>query len=326
MAGAITWKTVRVALAVVGLGTGCGSVENDSVDAPTIDAEVVIDTPVVVDTPVVDTLVARCNPTAPFGTPMPLPFNTTPTSEEAGFLTADERTIYFSSTRPGGNGGFDLWFATRADSTAAFGTPQLLGGAINSGGTERGPTVSADGLYLYASTFLNDYNVSVNRRADTGSTFGALTAVAELNVGTQDGDPYLLPDHTIYWATDDVSVGDLYRATWNGSSFRTPERMTGFDAAGTDLEAKPVVSPNELILYYQSARAGGRGGFDVWRTTRTSTVAAFGTPINIDGVNSAGNDGPSWISADDCVLYLTRNVGAVGGATDYDMFYAVRGM
>jgi Tol biopolymer transport system component len=141
-----------------------------------------------------------------------------------------------------------------------------------------------------------------------------------------DGDPYLLPDRTIYWATDDVSVGDIYRATWNGSGFRPHERQTGYDSAGTDLEASPLVSADELTMYLQSARAGGVGSFDIWMTTRTSTMAAWGAPVNLTILNSNNIDVPDWISADGCVLYMHRNVGAAGGPTNYDLFYAVRGM
>jgi hypothetical protein len=66
-------------------------------------------------------------------------------------LTADELTIFFSSFPtnpiPGGEGGDDIWMATRPDRYSPFGniTNQI---GINTAASEGGPSVSPDGLTL----------------------------------------------------------------------------------------------------------------------------------------------------------------------------------
>ncbi|RYY93043.1 MAG: VWA domain-containing protein, partial [Chitinophagaceae bacterium] len=50
-------------------------------------------------------------------------------------------TLYFASDRPGGNGGFDLWSATRNGDWAQWNLPKNLGSSINSKGNERSFTI-----------------------------------------------------------------------------------------------------------------------------------------------------------------------------------------
>jgi Tol biopolymer transport system component len=77
-------------------------------------------------------------------------------------LTDDERLIVFSSNRPGGSGGIDLWYATRANATAAFTTPANLGAVVNGGGNDGDPWISPDGCRLYfASDTLGDNDLWV---------------------------------------------------------------------------------------------------------------------------------------------------------------------
>lgn len=54
------------------------------------------------------------------------------------FLSSDGRILYFSSNRPGGQGGYDLWFVTLG-SDGDFTNPQNLGRAVNSAYDEVAP-------------------------------------------------------------------------------------------------------------------------------------------------------------------------------------------
>jgi Tol biopolymer transport system component len=62
-------------------------------------------------------------------------------------LTADERLIVYTSSRPGGAGDGDLWYAVR-DDQGTFGAPQPLP-AINTASYEGEPFISLDGCELY---------------------------------------------------------------------------------------------------------------------------------------------------------------------------------
>jgi hypothetical protein len=65
------------------------------------------------------------------------------------YVQRDARELYFSSARPGGMGGPDIWVATRASAHDAWSEPVNLGPAINSGAGESRPSLSWDGSRLY---------------------------------------------------------------------------------------------------------------------------------------------------------------------------------
>tara|TARA_B110000046_G_C12993378_1_gene398869 strand:+ start:68 stop:1978 length:1911 start_codon:yes stop_codon:yes gene_type:complete len=72
----------------------------------------------------------------------------TPHYEGHAFLAPDGRTLYFSSDKPGGEGGRDIYTATmREDST--FGNVQNLGTKINSEFNEDSPFIYSNGSSLY---------------------------------------------------------------------------------------------------------------------------------------------------------------------------------
>ena len=57
------------------------------------------------------------------------------------------------------------------------------------------------------------------------------------------------------------------------------------------LDGCPIQSPDGLSLYMASNRPGGKGGLDIWVTTRASTSAPWGTPQDLDDpVNSPADD------------------------------------
>lgn len=63
-------------------------------------------------------------------------------------LTADGRTLYFASNRPGGSGGTDIW-TTTLDDRGRWSEARPLGPAVNTDGDERSPSIAPDGTALY---------------------------------------------------------------------------------------------------------------------------------------------------------------------------------
>ena len=63
-------------------------------------------------------------------------------------LFASERVIVFASDRTADDNGDNIWYATRASTSDAFGAPQLLAG-VNSELDDGDPHVSADGCTIY---------------------------------------------------------------------------------------------------------------------------------------------------------------------------------
>lgn len=57
-------------------------------------------------------------------------------------------------------------------------------------------------------------------------------------------------------------------------------------------------------LYFHSARTGGHGGLDIWKTTRSGKT--WSDPVNIDEVNYQFDDILPFISPDGNELWFTR--------------------
>ena len=63
-------------------------------------------------------------------------------------ITADGRTLFFSSGKPGGVGGHDMYVTTRATTSDPWKEPINLGPVVNSSADERCPNLSADGFAI----------------------------------------------------------------------------------------------------------------------------------------------------------------------------------
>ena len=66
-------------------------------------------------------------------------------------ISADGKVLYFSSSRPGGFGGKDIWFST-LDSASKWKYPVNAGDSINTAGDEMSPFIHFDGRTLYYSS------------------------------------------------------------------------------------------------------------------------------------------------------------------------------
>lgn len=101
-----------------------------------------------------DIYVVRHDSDGEWGTPqaLPAPVNTPDSHELNPHISADEETMYFSSDRPGGYGGLDLYVTTRLDydgDDSRWTEPQNLGAAINTPDDEDQPWLSEDGETMY---------------------------------------------------------------------------------------------------------------------------------------------------------------------------------
>lgn len=289
---------------------GCGSVANDTIDAAIQDTSV--DVPL--DAP------ARCNPNAAFGAAQPLTELDTAAEEDFATLTDDELTIYFSSTRVGSVGGYDLFTATRPDRSSPWGNVQAVGG-VNTAGNERGPMVSADQRTLYALTGVApDYQIGVSTRTTPSGLFNGFTDAPVINAVGSNEEAGTLLVNALYFSTNRNGDYQLVRSPRTGSTFGPPLVVSGDMLDLPSSDAQPVVTPDELTIYFESTRSGGVGADDIWMAKRSNLADGFSTPINLSSLNSTVADFPTWISSDNCVLYFTsRSPG------NYDLFRTTRG-
>jgi len=89
------------------------------------------------------------------------------------------------------------------------------------------------------------------------------------------------------------------------------------------VEANPVISADNLELYFSSDRSGGYGGWDIWVTRRSTKDDEWGTPMNLGpSINSSAHEAGTSIPEDGLELYfLSMRPGGYGAQ---DLWVATR--
>ncbi|MBI1184991.1 OmpA family protein [bacterium] len=85
---------------------------------------------------------------------LPSPLNT-PFKETQPSISYDGKTLFFSSDRPGGKGGMDIW-ASRMNEDSLWSNPLNLGSYVNTDQNEESPFIHADNTTLYFSSTGHD--------------------------------------------------------------------------------------------------------------------------------------------------------------------------
>lgn len=260
---------------------------------------------------------------SPFDPPVAIAELNTSAHDEGPSISSDELTVYFSSSRAGGPGYFDLYAAHRADTSSPFGEPVLFGTA-STPGQDRRPSVTADGLTMYAmadtGTNLGGYDIMVATRASLAAEFGELESVAGISTPLDDGTPTITGDgdELIF----DVLVSghaDLHRAMrMPNGAFGEPVPMGELNLADSE-DALAVLTSDGLTIFFGSTRPGGLGDYDIWTASRSTRDDGFGTVEHVPEISSPELEGVSSISVDGCRLYMF-----VRSNAQYDIYVAER--
>jgi Tol biopolymer transport system component len=210
-----------------------------------------------------------------------------------------------------------LVYSTRKSLDAAWAPVQAL---FPSGAWDDwSVSVSADGrTAIVASDRGGNSDLYVATRDNPLATFGPLSLAAGTNsAGNEEGPRWSADGKTLYFDSTRDGKRHIYRVGLVGSGFGTPEAVTELNTS--DLEASPVLAPDELTIYFLSGRSEPNG--DIYVATRAAKDQAFGDVKPLEGVNSAAVDAPGWISPDGCTLYLSST--RAGGGS-FDIYVARR--
>jgi len=246
--------------------------------------------------------------------PLPSPINLPNTFSGAPCLSADGRTLYFTSDRPGGYGRWDLWVSERISPDAEWGDPVNLGPEVNTAAAEVMPTISADGLTLCfgdgnpfqwraRNGTANNYQIWMTTRATRQSPWETPVELEPpVSSPSIDDYPHLTTDGlSLYFASarpESFGLNVAQRAAPSGP-WLTVSNLGSAINVSASWNAFPWLTPDGLRLIYQSDRSGGRGGYDLWMSTRPSNSAAWPTPVNLGSqVNGAFYDVSPCVSAD----------------------------
>ena len=143
-----------------------------------------------------------------------------------------------------------------------------------------------------------------------------------INSAANEGESSFNPKGTTIYFTrclDEkkmVSHCKIYQATKKGRSWSEPELIVlgpdSFDYV------HPVISSDELTLYFVSDVTGTLGGYDVWKTTRSKKNKPFETPENLcPNVNSYDHEMFPSLVNDTSLYFASKGHVGLGG---YDIF------
>lgn len=207
----------------------------------------------------------------------------------------------------------------------AWGAPQRITG-LGVGGDLWGPALSEDARTLVFGGGAPE-NIFLASRADRGVVFSPARPIAEVNTAADEGTPFLSSDAlTLYfYAVRPGGVGgrDLWLATRASSTgvWSAPILLDNVNS-GAD-EQNPWVSRDGRIIVFDSNRAGGDGGPDLWLARRDSAASSFGAPVSLREVNTSEFDEGPALSPDALTLFFASTRRG-GGGGDLDIWFASR--
>jgi Tol biopolymer transport system component len=272
-------------------------------------------------------------------------------------ISRDGRSLYFSSNRPGGFGGVDIWVSQRARTKDAWGTPVNVGPTINTTMLDAVPAFSRDGHLMFFGSNRpggsGDNDLWVSHRRDKHDDFGWETP---MNLGPTINSSFADGGHS-YFAKreqddddsdengDDDEDGvallffgsnrppggptnvELYVSPQNSDgSFGPPTLLSELNSPCQ--EQRPSIRSDGLELFFWSNRPAPGGAVcattsDLWVARRDTLSQVWYPPENLGPVvNGDFNDQQSYISPDGRTLYFTSN--RPGGPGLQDLYVTTR--
>ncbi len=222
----------------------------------------------------------RLNRDEPFGTAERLSESINANGlSEAPFLTSDGLTLWFVSSRAGGQGRNDIWFSHRHSVNEPFGEPANPGSPVDSEDNDASPFISPNGLTLLLARG-QPRRIMQTTRPSANDPFDEPRALANVNLGKWSEFPRMTADGL-------AMIFVLSRVNGQqGLSLATRKSVADDFDPPVDLGPKvndgtmsgPSLSADGHVLYFSSNRAGGFGAFDLWSIRRVHKAESNAEP------------------------------------------------
>ncbi len=205
--------------------------------------------------------------------------------------------------------------------------PKPVGNGVNSPADEYLPSLTADGgtMIFTRRDFIDENFYQSEYKNGKWATAEPLEGV---NTNQNEGAQHISPDGSwlVFTACnrrDDGSQGscDLY---WSQLKSGTWTKPVPFSAAinSSDWDAQPCISADGKTLFFSSMRAGGKGGRDLWLTTR-QPGGKWSKPENLGaGINTDLDEQTPFLHPDGQTLYFTSD--GLPGMGENDLYLVRR--
>ena len=180
-----------------------------------------------------------------------LPFNSDQYSTAHPALSPDEKTLYFVSDMPGTKGQSDL-FRAKINEDGTFGTPENLGGNINTEGKETFPLFTDENELYFASDGhpgLGGLDIFVSKMKADG-TFGEIQNIGDGANSPKDDFAYLIDTKSRRgFVTSNRGGGQGYDDIYKFLEIRRLKCEQELYGTVTDLTTKQILPDTKLSLF-----------------------------------------------------------------------------
>jgi outer membrane protein OmpA-like peptidoglycan-associated protein len=233
-------------------------------------------------------------------------------SEKSLSVSTDGQIVFFSSDRPGGEGGLDLYYSLK-DAQGKWGPAVNLGSTINTEYDEDSPFIDYDGRTLYFSSRggvgMGGYDIF---KAEYDSTSGTWTDIVNLGypINTPDDDIYFVGTKSgkrgYYASVRENGMGytDIYLVSVPYVDINTKERLgpknhirrsvedeSGLQAVNLNINVNDYDDDTPLDADLQLRRVSDNVVFNVSRTAQGKYSARVTHPEEAEYMLSIEKDG-----------------------------------
>ncbi|MBL4653042.1 MAG: PD40 domain-containing protein [Flavobacteriales bacterium] len=189
--------------------------------------------------------------------------------------------------------------------------PKNCGASINTDKDEYWPTITADNqVFIFTRSVMpkitEDFFIS--EKGANGDWLPSKNVGRPINTPDNEGALSLSPDGQFVFFVacqreDSKGSCDLYIAKRSGNLWLKPMNLGSINSPKWD--SSPTFSSDGHTLYFSSARGGGVGGMDIWRTRFDGSK--WSRPENVKELNTRKDEIAPFIHPDDQTLYFASS-------------------
>lgn len=205
----------------------------------------------------------------------------------------------------------DCDFSVQAVKNPVAFKPMNLGIGVNSADDEYMPVATADESMLIFTRKINNNEDFYKSEKKDGNWQSAVYLSSNINTAQyNEGAQSISQDGRYLFFTgcnrpDGRGKCDIYIAQKHGEGWGKPVGINPPVNTGA-WESQPSISADGRTLYFVSNKAGGLGGYDIWKTTLTDK--GWSQPENLGpGINTPYDEQSPFIHPDDNTLYFSSN-------------------